>query len=756
MELQLERLLQVEDVTLTENDGATLACQLAKQSEIAGDYEKAQQLLGDFWQGLGHYPRVENLPQPLAAEVLLRAGVLTGQLGSSRQFEGLQETAKNLISESVRIFETLHAVDKTHEARLDLAVCYWREGAYEEARVILRGVLGEIGGEVSELKALALLRSAVVERSASRHRDALQILSEAAPLFEVINNHALKGQFHGQRALVLNYLDAAEKNEEYTDRAFVEYEAAIFHFEMAGHARYVARTENNLGFLFLVNEKPAEAHEHLGRARQLFDELRDSGSVAQVDETRARVFLFEGRFPEAEKTAREAVQSLEQGDERSLFAQALTTYGTALARLQCHELSVEIFRRAATVAEQAGDIDGAGLAYLSLIEELPEYISHEELRSSYQLADDCLSHTQDAGMLKRLRVCARKILEARSPVTSAPAATEFIYGDSRTGDLLQDARLIAGTSRTVLLTGETGTGKDVLARLIHSWSGRTGKLVTINCASIHEGLFESQIFGHDKDNFTDAREGYAGAVHAAAGGTLFLDEISALSPDNQAKLLRLVEDGETRRPGTSFPEHVDVRVIAATNSNLEEFVASGRFREDLLYRLQAFTLYLPPLRKRQEDIAPLAAHFINNARAQYGKRVSFAPEAVAALSALPLKGNARELQSHIERMMLAAEDNAVITPAMIEATELRQMAKTDLMKPWEGFSLKDEIHRIERRFIELALKEAGGKVSHAARLLGFKHHESLNSLLKHGHQDLLEARQPVTPRRRSIIRKRGQ
>ncbi len=316
---------------------------------------------------------------------------------------------------------------------------------------------------------------------------------------------------------------------------------------------------------------------------------------------------------------------------------------------------------------------------------------------------------------------------------------------------------VARSSSTVLIRGESGTGKELIARAIHNQSPRNTEMFqAVNCAAINENLLESELFGHEKGAFTGAHAEKKGLFEVADRGTLFLDEISQLSPANQAKLLRLVENGETRRLGASLPEHVDVRIIAATNGDLNDLVARGRFREDLLYRLQAFTLYLPPLRERQEDIAPLAQRFIKTARTRYNKHAAFSPEALDALSHLPWKGNARELQSHIEHLMLTAEDDAVITSAMVETGTLRQPSNFELTNPWENFSLKDEIHRIERRFIELALKEAGGKVSHAARLLGFKHHESLNSLLKHRHKDLLEARQPVTPRRRSIMRKRDQ
>ncbi len=194
-----------------------------------------------------------------------------------------------------------------------------------------------------------------------------------------------------------------------------------------------------------------------------------------------------------------------------------------------------------------------------------------------------------------------------------------------------------------------------------------------------------------------------------------------------------------------------MRVIASTNSNIPELVAKGAFREDLFYRLQTFHMHIPPLRERAEDISALAAYFLSATCAQHSKSVVFDEAAMEVMSRLSLRGNTRELRALIERMVVTSPDGAVITAEMVEAMALRQPTSEELKDLWEGFSLKDEIHRIERRFIELALKDANGKVSHAARLLGYKHHESLNSLLKNRHRELLNARKPVTRRRRSII-----
>ena len=224
------------------------------------------------------------------------------------------------------------------EAQTDLAYCCWREGAYDEARVILQEVLARLTTD-GELKAKAVVRIAIVEWAARRHVDSLQILTEAAPLFEKIANHTIRGGYHNALAGVLEDIGTSEQRADYLDRAFIEYAAASYHFEQAGHKPYCANVENNLGFLYFKADRFTEAHEHLDRARRLLASMKDRCGVAQVDETRARVFLAEGRNVEAEHAASAAVNALGDGGRQSLLAEALITHATALARLRHHDLA---------------------------------------------------------------------------------------------------------------------------------------------------------------------------------------------------------------------------------------------------------------------------------------------------------------------------------------------------------------------------------------------------------------------------------
>jgi tetratricopeptide (TPR) repeat protein len=333
MELETELIRRIDDAALSCNERAWLRCELARRLEEAGHYEAAQEALSEFWVRVGECPNVAGLDRRTAAEVLLRVGVLFGWIGSTRQIADAQEKAKDLITESIRIFEELRDSEKVAEALTDLGYCYWREGAFDEARAALRSALGRLPGGSDYQRAVILLRAAMVERSTTRFSDALRIHQENAPLVEATDNHALKGKYHNELALVLRNLRSLEHREDYLDRALVEYAAASYHFEQAGHVRYRACVENNLGFLFMTIGRFAEAHEHLDGARDLLVGLGDKAHTAQVDETRARVFLAEGRNAEAEEVAGEAVRALEQGNEQSILAEALTTHGAALARL---------------------------------------------------------------------------------------------------------------------------------------------------------------------------------------------------------------------------------------------------------------------------------------------------------------------------------------------------------------------------------------------------------------------------------------
>ena len=400
---------QRSDLTLPER--ANLSCRVAKQFEKAGEYEAAYEALSEFWPDWNEPPKLDDLGESEKAKVLLRTGALAGWLGGAHLLEGSQETAKNLITQSTEIFEKLGKSARVAEAHKDLAICYWREGAFDEARIHLRDALTRLKDEDDDLRSVVLIWFGLVEGDSGRLHEALRRYNEAAPLIEKSEDHAVKGTFHTQFGLVFRRLATPENREDYIDRALLEYAAASFHFEQAGNERYLARVENNLGYLFFTIGRYSDAHSHLDRARYLFLKLNDRGTAAQVDDTRARTLLAEGHIADAERLARSAVRVLEKGDQQALLAEALTTQGVALARLGNRPRARVLLERAIEVAETTGDLEGAGRARLSIIEEFAEKISVKELVSIYRLAVESLKDSQDPATGKRLIMCAKKLLE---------------------------------------------------------------------------------------------------------------------------------------------------------------------------------------------------------------------------------------------------------------------------------------------------------------------------------------------------------
>lgn len=377
MTLRASLLRELEKPGLSVDRRAELCCDASRELEDKGEYEDARLMLSDYWNCIGAHPKVEALQPMIAAEVLLRAGVLTGWIGSKNQIADAQENAKDLITESLAIFESRQAKKKLAEAQTELAWCYWRKGEINEARDCLRDALALLSID-SDLKAKAVIRLAIVEFRAAHHDKALRILTRHAPLFDKIHNHTLKGSYHDTLGNTLEDLSVLKKRPDYADRALIEYAASSYHFEQAEHKCYLGYVENNLGMLYFRINRCDEAHEHLDRARRIFQSLKDDGCVAQVDETRACVFLKQGRITEAERVARLAVQNQEKTERHALTAEALITHGRALARLERYGAALSAFRRAIELAEQTGSLNLESDAAVAAFREIGEHLSVTE------------------------------------------------------------------------------------------------------------------------------------------------------------------------------------------------------------------------------------------------------------------------------------------------------------------------------------------------------------------------------------------
>ena len=360
-----------------------------------------------------------------------------------------------------------------------------------------------------------------------------------------------------------------------------------------------------------------------------------------------------------------------------------------------------------------------GPAKRDVIVNVAPIMVNGELKGSVGVLHD-LSEIQNLTLeLQRARQMIRKI--------AAKYTFDDIIGGSKEMSLcLEQARLYARTSATVLLRGESGTGKELFAHAIHNASDRRyNQFVRVNCAAIAESLLESELFGYEEGAFSGARRGgKKGFFEEAHKGSIFLDEIGELTPGTQAKLLRVLQEGEFMRVGGTKPLQIDVRVIAATNVNLEKAIANGDFREDLYYRINRMPIYIPPLRERPRDIAPLSIHLLKKLNEEYGRDIrTISPEAIQVLEAYRWPGNVRELENVLGRAIIFMDMHT----RMLEKAHLPSLflkdAPTDegwkeQSRPHNPVSLAEQLANIEKEIIQNTLNRLKGNKTATARELG--------------------------------------
>jgi Nif-specific regulatory protein len=375
-----------------------------------------------------------------------------------------------------------------------------------------------------------------------------------------------------------------------------------------------------------------------------------------------------------------------------------------------------------------------------------------------------LTHAVERFALVRENRRLAEQLDAYVGMLSKEAHGEFNFGaivgeSPALRDVLARVEQVAQTASTVLLRGETGTGKEMVARAIHINSPRESHpFVRVNCAALAPGVLESELFGHEKGAFTGAVARRLGRFEMADGGTLFLDEVGDLPTDVQVKLLRVLQERELERVGGSETIKVDVRVISATHRDLEKLIADGSFREDLYYRLNVFPIELPPLRDRPSDLALLAEHFVQKYAPRAGKSVrGLDAGAVAALTAYPWPGNVRELENVIERALILARGTE-ITAADLEFTRRPAASGTTAAATSAGNGagaanrtadgarpLSERLHEQERAAIVAAIDAAQGNIAHAARALSINRSTLYYRMRKHGLEHLLPMKDPAPP-----------
>ena len=352
----------------------------------------------------------------------------------------------------------------------------------------------------------------------------------------------------------------------------------------------------------------------------------------------------------------------------------------------------------------------------------------DAVRAMHAGARDFLIKPFEVRTLEEAVAAVLKPVPPNEPETDALAwrdehAPSMLGSDAALLPALTMLAKVADAGCTVLITGESGTGKELAARSLHAGSSRAKKpFVAVNCAAIPANLVESELFGHARGSFTGATNARVGRLAQADGGTILLDEIGEMEPAVQAKLLRLIQDGELYPVGEETPTQIDVRVLAATNRDLEREVAAGRFRADLFWRLNVIPVELPPLRDRSSDIVPLAQHFMARANERNKRAVAgFDPPALTLLESYRWPGNIRELENVIERAVIVKGRGTIGVadlPPAIRSPRTPTPKETPIVLPEDGTDLRAMLEAVEARMIEEALERTNGNKNRAAELLG--------------------------------------
>ncbi|MGH9871151.1 MAG: sigma 54-interacting transcriptional regulator [Pyrinomonadaceae bacterium] len=567
--------------------------------------------------------------------------------------------------------------------------------------------------------------------------------------------------FAGESQRLLGMLAAVQSD---FSSAAQHFGSSVSIFDMLGDRYRAARAHSELGRAY-ASSQPGRAMEHLSRAVNAFRELgarleqkRAEAALANLDRTAPERNEEQSALPQL-LTMRlaEAVTS------RELLLRELA----AIMRQETNAKRIVITepgehnRRRVVIAHGCTPAESAQIA-----EQLDQLIDEEsqasyarkndatilQLRSSHALPAtlyispgsratlpgglslEPLMRVAELGMdVCALRAGSQKGSRVQQPaeLTGTSLMPGFIHSSPAMTKLVEEVHKIRSSDVTVLVTGESGTGKELVARAIHALSSRRSRVfVPFNCTAVPKELSEGYLFGYRRGAFTGAVTDSAGVIRTAAGGTLFLDEIGDLPIDLQPKLLRFLQEGEIQPLGEQRPLKVDVRIIAATNTDLEEMVAQGKFREDLYYRLNVIRLRVPPLRERRSEIPTIVNYYINHYSAKFGRRdIQITPPAVDLLMVSDWPGNVRQLCNEIQRVVARAEDSTVITPDHLSPELKRTSAPATPSSPastlasmpassLQNVTLADALADVERRMIADALRKHSGNISRAARELG--------------------------------------
>ncbi|MDQ1639866.1 MAG: hypothetical protein QOF62_3205 [Pyrinomonadaceae bacterium] len=694
-----------------------------------------------------------------ADECAEKVPMILDSLGELLMLRGELDDAKDYLQRAVALATEYGNKWYACQAFRTLARCYLAMENHAKALAKAEEALA-MAEAIGDRQAAADSRLILAEAHL-RNGESEKCAQELAKLDEETSESATDMGFAGEAQRLSGML--AMMKADFSSAA-QHFGSSVSIFDMLGDRYRAARAHSELGRAYAVSQ-PSRAIEHLSRAVNAFRELgakldqaRAEAALANLDrstperndEQSALTQLLTLRLAEAvtsrelllrelaaimrQETSAKCVLITEPGDHnerRVVIAQGCTPAESATLASQMDQNTDEESQAAFAKKNDA-----------VLLQLRPSHAQPATLYLSPRsraklpggLSLDPLMRVAELGMdVCALRSGSQKGSRVQQPaeLTGASLMPGFIHSSPAMTKLVEEVHKIRSSDVTVLVTGESGTGKELVARAIHALSSRRTKVfVPFNCTAVPKELSEGYLFGYRRGAFTGAVTDSAGVIRTAGGGTLFLDEIGDLPLDVQPKLLRFLQEGEIQPLGEQRPIKVDVRIIAATNTDLEEMVAQGRFREDLYYRLNVIRLRVPPLRERRSEIPTIVNYYINHYSARFGRNnIQMTPQAVDLLMVSDWPGNVRQLCNEVQRVVARAEDSAIITPDQL-SPELKRTsspttpsASVSSLSSMSGASsqsltLADALEEVERRMISDALRKHGGNISRAARELG--------------------------------------
>jgi transcriptional regulator with GAF, ATPase, and Fis domain/Tfp pilus assembly protein PilF len=688
-----------------------------------------------------------------------RIPMILDSLGELRILRGDLDEAKSYLDRAVTLANEHGNKWYEGQARRTLSRCYLAMNDLDNAVDCAKSAL-EIAQSISDRQAICESRLLMAEATLALGDEEV-CAANLKEVAELVTDSDLLLAGEAQRMQGL-----AEMHRKDPEVAAQHFGRSVSIFDLLGDRYRAGRAYYELGRAYALSQ-PERAAEQLARAVNTFREL---GAKLDLEKAQAATRELEQAGPTARQEHSAISQLLtlrltEAVASRALLLRELAAVihqETTAKRIIIVEAEDEARQRvvvahgldasaASALADEYGSLstDATRATFakkhdmevitLDPADAMPATLlvaPKDRVKLSGGLALDPLLRVVELGM----DVCAlrsRTQMSQRSDDGSASAGASlmpgFIHSSPAMTRLVEEVHKIRSSDVTVLVTGESGTGKELVARAIHALSSRRERIfVPFNCTAVPKELSEGYLFGYRRGAFTGAVKDSDGVIRTAAGGTLFLDEIGDLPLDVQPKLLRFLQEGEIQPLGEQRPCKVDVRIIAATNTDLEEMVAQGRFREDLYYRLNVIRLRVPPLRERRSEIPTIVNYYVNHYSAKFGRRdIHIAPQAVDLLMVGEWPGNVRQLCNEVQRVVARAEDGTLITPEQL-SPELRQMnaVTTPANATSVGFgkdssvtvpanaTLNEALAEVERKMIREALQKHRGNISRAARELG--------------------------------------